>query len=94
MSKKVRIHIFVRGRVQGVFFRNGARRMAQELGLLGWARNTFDGKVELVIEGEKEKIEKMIGWLKVGPPGAKVSGVDVEFEEYKDEFKNFEIRHD
>lgn len=93
MSEKVRTHIFIRGLVQGVFFRENTRKIAEELGLKGWVRNTFDGKVEAVFEGEKEKIEEMLNWTKKGPPAARINGVDVKWEEYKGEFKNFEIRN-
>lgn len=94
MSEKVRAHIFVSGFVQGVFFRVETQKMAQELGLNGWVRNTEDGRVEAIFEGEKERVEKIIAWAKEGPPGAVVKKVDVSWEEYKSDFKNFELRYD
>lgn len=60
MSDKDRAHIFVSGRVQGIFFRSSTQKKARELGLTGWVRNLQDGRVEAVFEGEKDKIEKMI----------------------------------
>lgn len=92
MPEKVRAHIFVSGFVQGVFFRAETRGKAQELNINGWVRNTKDGKVEAVFEGERDGVEKIIEWAKRGPPPAVVKKVDVVWEEYKDDFKNFELR--
>jgi len=91
---KVRCHIFVSGRVQGVFFRKNTFERAKILGLKGWVRNTEDGRVEAMFEGEKENVEKILEWLKTGPPLAKVENVEVNFEEFKGEFEDFEIRYD
>ncbi len=57
---KIRVHIFVSGKVQGVFFRSSTRDKAKHLGLTGWVRNLEDGRVEAVLEGDKEHIEKMV----------------------------------
>jgi acylphosphatase len=89
-----RCHIFVSGRVQGVFFRQNTLKKAKELKLKGWVRNTEDKKVEAVFEGEKEKIEKMLDWIKIGPPLARVEDIKIEWEEFKDEFEDFKIRYD
>ncbi len=70
-----RVHIVVSGRVQGVGFRYAAVRQARRLGLLGWTRNTSDGNVEIVAEGEAERIRALIAWCHTGPPGAAVSAV-------------------
>ncbi len=94
MAEKFRVHIFVSGFVQGVFFRSETRAKARELGLFGWVRNLEDGRVEIVAEGEKEKLEKLVEWAKKGPDLARVNGLDVEWSESKSEFKNFEIRYD
>lgn len=93
MPEKVRAHIFVSGLVQGVFFRAETQKMAQELDIQGWVKNTGDGGVEAIFEGEKERVEKIIAWVKTGPPGAAVKKVDVAWEKCKDDFKNFEIRY-
>ena len=90
---KTRCHVFVSGRVQGVFFRYYTQERAKSLGLTGWVRNLPDGKVEAVFEGEKEKIEKMIEWMRKGPPLAKVEKVDIIWEDFKDEFEDFEIKY-
>jgi len=93
MEEKARIHIFVSGRVQGVFFRAETEARARELGLFGWVRNLEDGRVEIIAEGEKEKLEKLLEWAKRGPTLARVDSIYFEWEEYKGEFKNFEIRY-
>lgn len=90
--EKTRAHIFVSGRVQGVLYRSGARQKARELGITGWAHNLIDGRVELMAEGEKEKVEQFAEWCGQGPPLAKVDGEEVTYETYKGEFKDFDVR--
>ncbi|MEM3712977.1 MAG: acylphosphatase [Thermoproteota archaeon] len=89
----VRAHVYVSGRVQGVFFRYETKSLADRLGVKGWVRNLPDGRVEAVFEGEEETVMKMIEFCKKGPPGARVTDVKVEWEEYKGEFDRFSIRH-
>jgi acylphosphatase len=89
-----RCHVLVSGRVQGVFFRQETKEKAKRLGLTGWVRNTEEGKVEAVFEGEKEKIEKILEWMKEGPPLARVEEVKTKWEGFKGEFESFEIRYD
>lgn len=93
MNQKAKARIFVSGRVQGVFFRHNTQKKAKELGITGWVRNLPDGRVEAIFEGEKEKIEQMIGWAKKGPNIARVDNVEVVWEEYKPEFNDFEIEY-
>lgn len=69
--------MLVSGRVQGVFFRAHTQRKARDLDLSGWVRNLFDGRVELVAEGEEEKIATFLEWVKVGPPLAQVENVEI-----------------
>ena len=88
----VRAHVYVSGRVQGVFFRYHTQQLAREIGVKGWVRNLPDGRVEAVFEGEKEKVKHMIEFCKRGPPSAHVTDVKVEWEPYRGEFKSFEIR--
>ena len=90
---KARAHIFVSGRVQGVFFRDHTQRWASSLNLTGWVRNIRDGRVEALVEGDKEKIEELISRLEEGPPLAQVDKVDVSWEDYKGEFKDFRITY-
>ena len=76
----VRVHVFIKGKVQGVFYRDWARTQAQSLGLTGWARNMEDGRVEATFEGKKENVEKMIKKCKEGSPMASVEHIDVIWE--------------
>ena len=93
MSKNIRAHLFIKGRVQRVFFRLTTRKKAQGIGVFGWIRNLPDGRVEAVYEGEKEKVEKMIEWSKKGPLLARVDDVEITWEQYQEEFNDFEIRY-
>jgi len=86
-----RAHAYVQGRVQGVSFRGYTLRKAAQLGLKGWVRNLYDGRVEVLAEGEKSNVEAMIDWLKIGPSLARVENVDVRWEDYKGEFQDFRI---
>jgi acylphosphatase len=86
---KTRAHIFVTGRVQGVFFRDHTQKWASSLNLTGWVRNIRSGQVEVLAEGDKEKIEELISKLNEGPP----LSVDVNWEDYKGEFKDFQVTY-
>ena len=89
-----RVHILVSGLVQGVFFRSETKVRAEEFGLFGWVRNLEDGRVEIVAEGEKEKLEKLISWAKKGPDSARVDNLEIDWQEYQGEFSQFDIRYD
>lgn len=88
-----RIHVWISGRVQGIFFRANTRRKAMDLNLKGWVKNLEDGRIEVVIEGEDSDVRKMIEFLKKGPFGAKVTKFDLKEEKYKGEFESFEIAY-
>lgn len=90
-AKIVRAHVLIKGRVQRVFYRDWTRRTAQGLSLTGWVRNLEDGRVEIVAEGEKNKLIKLIELIKEGPRLAKVKHIDVSWEKATGEFNNFEI---
>ena len=85
----IRAHIFVSGRVQGVFFRANTVDKARSLGLVGWVRNISDGRVEAVFEGPNKTVEQMIEWCKHGPEGAEVYDVVIDYEDATGEFKEF-----
>jgi acylphosphatase len=87
----VRRRVIVHGRVQGVFFRDTARRMAQSRGVAGWARNTPDGTLEAVFEGEPDAVEAMIDFAREGPRGAVVERVDV-IEDEPEGLTEFRVR--
>jgi len=86
-----RKRVIVSGRVQGVFFRDSTRRRAESAGVTGWVRNTADGTVEAVFEGEDSAVEEMIAFCRSGPGRAEVSAVDVE-DEQPEGLSGFEVR--
>lgn len=92
MTCMVTKQIFVSGRVQGVGFRHLAQQRATALGLMGWVRNLPDGRVELKVGGTNEAVQKMIGWLQVGPPQAHVKNVEVYEASWDQPMTSFEIR--
>ena len=87
-----RIHVWVSGVVQGVGFRYFTVRQARELEVSGWVRNTHDGKVEIVAEGEEWQLKDFTEQVKIGPSHSSVRGIEVKEEEYKNEFNGFEVR--
>ncbi len=76
-----RVHLFVSGRVQGVFFRVDTQREARSLGLVGWVRNLPDGRVEIVAQGNAEAVRALVEWSHLGPVRAEVTSVDISWEE-------------
>ncbi|KPU63397.1 acylphosphatase [Thermococcus sp. MV5] len=86
----VRAHLRIYGRVQGVGFRWSMQREARKLGVSGWVRNLPNGSVEAVIEGERERVEALIGWAHQGPSWARVTRVEVSWETPKGE-KGFRV---
>lgn len=90
----IRAHVYVYGRVQGVFFRASTRDKARLLGIKGWVKNCLDGSVEAVFEGKKDAVDKMVNWCRKGPTGAFVDRIDVCWEEYTGEFDEFSVVYD
>jgi acylphosphatase len=87
------LHVWVRGRVQGVFFRDSTQRRATSLGLEGWVRNLRDGRVEALFVGEDDACRQALKFVAVGPPGAVVTDVKHEWEDVPEEtFSGFEVR--
>jgi len=86
-----RSRVLITGLVQGVFFRREISYLARQLGVTGWTRNLSDGSVEVVAEGEKEAIDRLIQFCRVGPAGARVRSVRVEWQDFKGEFRGFRI---
>jgi acylphosphatase len=86
-------HLFIEGRVQGVFYRAFTRNLASKLGLNGWVRNLYDGRIEALFEGSRELIEQAIQECWKGPAGSSVRNIDVRGEESPAEYKSFEIRY-
>lgn len=90
MESKERLHAYIKGKVQGVFFRDWTARQAHALGLTGWVKNIKDGRVEIVAEGKRGNLQKLIELAKKGPPQAEVDHIDLIWEEATHEFNNFE----
>ena len=88
----VRVHVFVEGRVQGVWFRESTRRRAVELGVTGFARNLSDGRVECVFEGDPTAVEDAVAFVREGPPMARVARVEVVPEPFTGDFEDFSPR--
>jgi acylphosphatase len=88
-----RCHLFISGRVQGVFFRSNTRKKALELGLTGWVRNLQDGRVEVLMEGGESPLQDLIEWCHRGPSHASVEKVDVYWEDPTGEFQTFSITY-
>ena len=86
-----RAHVYIRGRVQGVFFRASTRDKALAFNVQGWVKNCFDGRVEAAFEGEKDAIDAMVRWCRKGPAGAFVEQIEVCWEEYTGEYCEFSV---
>lgn len=92
MGDGVRAHLRITGRVQGVFFRQSTQRQAEAIGgLTGWVRNLPDGSVEAVVEGERDKVDALVGWCRSGPPAARVDHVEREDGPATGEFDRFAV---
>ena len=89
------VHIIVKGKVQGVFYRASAQKRAQELGVKGWVKNNPDGSVEALLESEASKIDELLIWCKKGPSHAIVESVTILSNQSISTYtkSNFEIRH-
>lgn len=92
MTDRVRAHVFVTGKVQGVYYRANTRDTAREHELDGWVRNLDDGRVEAVFEGPEDGVDALVEWCHDGSPRARVDDVDVEYEE-PEGIDGFEIQY-
>ncbi|MEO6637877.1 MAG: acylphosphatase [Ginsengibacter sp.] len=89
----VSAHLVISGKVQGVFFRATARKIAERYNLTGWVKNLANGNVEAIVSGNKHDIEKFIEWCKQGPEKGEVQSVDISYIEQKI-FKDFTVKRD
>ena len=87
------IHIFVTGRVQGVFFRQSTRVIAIKNNVNGLVRNLDDGRVEIIAQGEEQNINKLIDWCRTGPANSRVDEFELKEESITEEFENFEVKY-
>jgi len=90
---KSRVHVVISGRVQGVWFRASTRDKAQQLGLTGWIKNTSEGNVEAVFEGEEKLINEMLDWCRHGPPLSEVKNVEIKKRRPSNDFDDFSIKY-
>jgi acylphosphatase len=86
-------HVIVSGRVQGVWFRGNTQRAASAAGVHGWVRNLPDRRVEAVLQGERAAVERVIDFMRAGPPGAAVTDCVVSWRPAEEPFHGFEIRY-
>ena len=93
MADKARVHVWIEGRVQGVFFRAATRDEAQARGLSGWVRNLPDGRVEAVFEGDRQVVENMLVWCRKGPPYAYVDQIDIDWQPCQGDLADFRVVH-
>ena len=91
MKGKARVRVLISGRVQGVAYRYFAEKYANAFGVTGWVRNLYDGRIELLAEGDRENIDRFLVRLKEGPRMALVEDFDLRWEDYTGEFPNFRI---
>lgn len=91
MEDRTRVHVFVSGDVQGVGFPEAIAAKAEEQGVVGWVKNTNDGRIEAVIEGPRDEVYRVVGLCRAGPNGARVAGVQVDREPPKNE-KSFKLK--
>lgn len=90
---KIRAHVIVTGKVQGVFYRAETAAKARRLNITGWVCNLPDGHVEAVFEGEEVNVQKIVEFCRRGPPNAYVINLDVKKQEWTGEFGNFRVRY-
>jgi acylphosphatase len=90
--KQARLHAIVHGRVQGVSFRYYTIQAASRLGLTGWVANRWNGTVETVAEGPRDKLDELLAFLHRGPPSAWVERVDTNWQARTGEFNDFKVR--
>jgi acylphosphatase len=90
---QARANLIIHGKVQGVFFRASTRQKAEDLGLAGWVRNLPLMRVEAVLQGPREMVEQCIEWCRQGPPGSKVTRVEVKWYDPESDMAGFEVHY-
>lgn len=88
---KLRLRVLVKGKVQGVFFRQTMKVMAMKKNVTGWVKNLEDGRVEAVMEGDYDKVSELVEWSHGGPANARVEDVEIRNEKYTGEFSKFDV---
>lgn len=88
---KQRVRVFVKGKVQGVFFRQALKVKAKQNKVFGWVKNLIDGRVEAVLEGDEESVNILVEWCHGGPANARVEDVEIKNEKFAEEFSEFQV---
>ena len=88
---KQRVRLLVKGKVQGVFFRQALKVMAKKNHISGWVKNLNDGRVETLLEGEDMAVSSIVEWCHAGPANARVEDIEIRNEKFKGEFSKFEV---
>ena len=86
-----RIRVFVKGKVQGVFFRQALKVKAKQQNVFGWVKNLLDERVEAVLEGNEENVNVLVEWCHGGPANARVEDVEIRNEKFINEFTKFDV---
>ena len=86
-----RVRIFVKGKVQGVFFRQALKVKAKQNNVFGWVKNLIDERVEAVLEGDEENVNILVEWCHGGPANARVEDVKIRNEKFINEFSKFDV---
>ena len=86
-----RIRVFVKGKVQGVFFRQALKVKAKQNNVFGWVKNLTDGRVEALLEGDEENVNTLVEWCHAGPANARVEDVEIRNEKFTNEFSKFDV---
>ena len=89
--EKQRVHIFISGKVQGVFFRQALKVIAKKNNAVGWVRNLPDKRVETILEGDSKSVNLVVEWAKIGPANSRVDDIQISNEEFRNEFSMFEV---
>lgn len=93
-DKKTSVRLLVNGKVQGVYFRFNMQQVAKKNSVFGWVRNLADGRVEALLEGNKNDVDKVIEWSKKGPENSRVDDLKIDYLQYKGKFVDFAIQND
>ena len=88
---KQRIHIFLTGKVQGVFFRQATKVVAIKNNVTGWVKNLENGEVEILLEGDDKNVNSVIDWCRNGPANSRVDEIKIKQEEFSGQYSNFEV---
>jgi len=89
----VRVHLFIEGKVQGVFFRHHTKEKAIQEGVYGWIKNLPDGRVEAIFEGDHLAVQRIIEFCTASPGESSVTNVESTNEKYRGEFDNFSVKY-